>query len=144
MQGSCLCGQVAYEIDAFAAPIVHCHCLKCRKAHGSAFSTTAPVMREQFRWLRGEHLLKHFESSPGKRRHFCSHCGSHVMAEWVDKPGVIIRMGCLDDDPGEKPRLHIWRSEGAVWYDPAVQLPEWPEGRPRSSGKSTSGKSGKQ
>ncbi len=131
MKGSCLCGKVAYEVDEFSAPIVHCHCIKCRKAHGSAFSTTAPVLREHFRWIQGEELLSYFESTPGKRRHFCTNCGSHLMAEWVDKPGVIIRMGCLDDDPGSRPKAHIWRSEGACWYDPEEQLPQLDEGRPK-------------
>ena len=130
MKGSCLCGSVTYEVDQFAAPIVHCHCQKCRKAHGSAFSTTGPALREHFRWLTGEELLSHFESSPGKRRHFCSKCGSHLIAEWPEKPAVIIRMGCLDDDPGKKPKAHIWRSEGACWYDPTDELPQLAEGRP--------------
>ena len=130
MRGSCLCAQVTYEIDQFARGIVHCHCTKCRKAHGSAFSTTAPVMREHFRWLTGESLLSYFESSPGKRRHFCTACGSHMLAEWVDKPAVIVRMGCLDDDPGLRPKAHIWRSEGAIWYDPDEHLPQLEEGRP--------------
>ena len=53
------------------------------------------------------------------------------MAEWVDKPGVIIRMGCLDDEPETRPVAHIWRSEGAGWYDPKDELPELSEGRPR-------------
>ena len=129
MQGSCLCGQVTYEVDELAAPIVHCHCVKCRKAHGSAFSTTAPVLREHFRWLNGEELLRNYESSPGKKRHFCSHCGSHLLAEWTHKPGVILRLGCLDDDPGDKPKAHIWRSEGASWYNPNDSLLELSEGR---------------
>ncbi|MCZ6709197.1 MAG: GFA family protein [Gammaproteobacteria bacterium] len=131
MQGSCLCGKIVYEADEFAAPIVHCHCRKCRKAHGSAFATTAPVLREHFRWLQGEDLLSFFESSPGKRRHFCSSCGSQLIAEWVDKPTVIIRMGCLDSEPGSKPQAHIWRSEGASWYDPGDDLPQLQEGRTR-------------
>ena len=130
MQGSCLCGSIQYEVDEFAGPIVHCHCRKCRKAHGSAFSTTAPVLREHFRWTIGADLLAYFESSPGKRRHFCSNCGSHLMAEWLDKPGVIIRMGCLDDDPGSRPKAHIWRSESACWYDPKDNLIELDESRP--------------
>ncbi len=127
MKGSCLCGSVTYEVDALAAPIVHCHCRKCRKAHGSAFSTTARVNRDDFRWTKGAALLRHFESTPGKRRHFCSQCGSHLMAEWVDRSAVIIRLGCLDDDPGERPVLHIWRSEGAPWYDPDERLPQHAE-----------------
>ncbi len=53
------------------------------------------------------------------------------MAEWMDKPGVIIRMGCLDDDPGDKPVAHIWRSEGAPWYDPSHAVPELQDGRPK-------------
>ena len=131
MQGSCLCGQVTYEADELAAPIVHCHCIKCRKAHGSAFSTTAPVLRKHFRWLSGTELLRNFESTPGKKRHFCSNCGSHLIAEWTNKPGVILRLGCLDDDPGGKPKAHIWRSEGASWYNPNDILLELSEGRPK-------------
>ena len=133
IKGSCLCGYVTYEVDEFAAPLVHCHCRKCRKAHGSAFSTTAPVMRTHFRWLSGEDALHDFEASPGKKRHFCTRCGSHLMAEWIHKPAVIIRMGCLDDDPGTRPVAHIWRSEGAHWYDPTDELPEISEGRPSRS-----------
>ena len=132
--GSCLCAGVAYEFSAFAAPIVHCHCQKCRKAHGAAFSTTGPVLRKHFSWTRGVELLSQFESSPGKVRHFCSRCGSHLIAEWLDKPRVIIRLGCLDTIPPNlpdiEPKLHIWRSEAASWYDPNEQLPQWSEGRP--------------
>ena len=130
MKGSCLCGKVQFEVDRFAASIVHCHCEKCRKAHGSAFSTTAPALREHFRWTTGHDLLRDFESSPGKKRHFCSNCGSHLMAEWIDRPAVIVRLGCLDDDPGSRPEMHIWRSEGACWYDPEKRIPEHNEGRP--------------
>ena len=68
LAGSCLCGSVAYEVDAPAGPIVHCHCETCRKAHGSAFSSVMSVPREKFRWLRGEELLGSHESSPGKFR----------------------------------------------------------------------------
>lgn len=133
MQGSCLCGGVAYEVDELAAPMVHCHCRKCRKAHGSAFATTASALREHFRWLRGENLLGCFESTPGKRRHFCRQCGSHLIAEWATRATVIVRVGSLDDDPGIRPKAHIWRSEGAPWFNPEDLLPELQEARPRKS-----------
>ncbi|WP_438269521.1 GFA family protein [Neptunomonas phycophila] len=35
--GSCLCGNVSYEISGEVGDIVHCHCVTCRKAHGAAF-----------------------------------------------------------------------------------------------------------
>ena len=46
LNGSCLCGSVAYEVDAPVGPIVHCHCETCRKAHGSAFSSVTSVPRD--------------------------------------------------------------------------------------------------
>jgi hypothetical protein len=70
--GSCLCGSLAYEVDADAGPIVHCHCETCRKAHGSAFSSVSNVPRAAFRWTRGQELIGDYVSSLGKTSHFCN------------------------------------------------------------------------
>lgn len=132
LTGSCLCGAVAYEVDAPLERIVHCHCRTCRKTHGSAFSSVTAVPREKFRWSRGADVLGAFESSPGKFRRFCMKCGSHVMAERTAQPVVLLRLGCLDtttlDDVQGRPEIHIWRSDAAAWYDPNRQAPEKAEG----------------
>ena len=128
LAGNCLCGSVAYEVDADPGPIVHCHCRTCRKTHGSAFSTVTNVPRDRFRWIRGEDLLKGFESSPGKTRYFCTQCGSHIVAAREGKDTILLRMGCLDTTIAARPKVHIWRSDGASWFDPKDQLPEWLEG----------------
>ena len=128
LTGSCLCGAVAYEADAPLERIVHCHCRTCRKTHGSAFSSVTAVPRTSFRWTRGESLLGAIESSPGKFRRSCSTCGSHVMAERTNQPVVMLRLGGLDTPVGERPEVHIWRSDAATWYDPKRQAPEKPEG----------------
>lgn len=93
LTGSCLCGSVAYEVDAAIGPIAHCHCVTCRKAHGSAFSSVSSVPRNKFRWTKGEGLLASYESSPGKVRRFCSKCGSQIVAERAGQPTVILRLG---------------------------------------------------
>src|SRR5215469_15639083 len=117
MHGSCLCGAVHYEIDGLSGPINHCSCRTCRKAHAAAFTSTAAVDRTHFRWLAGEDKLSSFESSPGKLRHFCSTCGSHLVAERAVQPHVILRVATLDDDPGRKPEFAIWRSHEVPWLD---------------------------
>lgn len=132
MKGSCLCGTIAYEIDSLDMPIAHCHCRTCRKAHAASFATTAGVHRDHFRWIRGAEKLSAFESSPGKLRHFCSVCGSHLMAERPAQPHVIVRVATLDDDPGARPAMHIWRSHEAQWLQDGDDVPsfaEWPPGR---------------
>ncbi len=128
LEGSCLCRRVAYEADADVDRLIHCHCQTCRKAHGSAMSSIAAVPRESFRWIRGEATLKSFESSPGKLRWFCTECGSHVMAERLGHPTVMLRLGCLDTPIDVARQCHIWRSDAASWYDPKRALPELPEG----------------
>lgn len=128
LNGSCLCGAIAYEADAELGRIVHCHCQTCRKTHGAAFSSVAAVPRASFRWTRGVELLGSIESSPGKFRRFCSKCGSHLMAERVAQPNVLLRLGCLDTPVRNVPQVHIWRSDGAAWYDPKAELPEIQKG----------------
>lgn len=135
IEGSCLCGEVAFEADELSGPIGHCHCQTCRKSHASSFSTTARVVRDQFRWVRGEDLLKNFESSPGKRRHFCSNCGTHLIAEWIDRPNVILRMGAVNNDPGQKPQGHIWVSHDVPWLEYGPGLPMFEEGVPDKNAK---------
>ena len=128
LTGSCLCRSVRYEIQGLDSPIAHCHCATCRKAHAAAFATTARVSRDRFRWTAGEQHLRAFESSPGKFRHFCSLCGSHLIAERPAQPHIILRVPTLDDDPGVKPVMHIWTSHDVPWLDvdtPASH-PEWP------------------
>jgi hypothetical protein len=128
LTGSCMCGSVAYEVDGAAGPIIHCNCQTCRKAHATAFSSVSAVAREKFRWTKGEELLVGYESSPGKLRRFCSKCGSHILAERAGQPIVLLRLGCLDTPITDRPKAHIWRSDGATWFDPKDQLPELPNG----------------
>lgn len=131
MKGSCLCGAVQYEVDSIDMPVGHCHCQTCRKAHSSAFNTTAGVMREHFRWLSGEALLSSYESSPGKQRLFCSRCGSQLVAMRENQPHVVLRMATLDEDPGVRPQHHIWISHAAPWleYKALPEYEEWQPGR---------------
>jgi hypothetical protein len=132
MKGSCLCKAVEYEIDQLDMPIGHCHCVTCRKAHAAPFGTSAGVLRTHFRWLKGQELLTGYESSPGKIRYFCSKCGSHVVAERPTQAHVIVRVATLDEDPGVRPSVHIWRSYDAAWLqddEHTKSYPEWQPGR---------------
>ena len=128
LEGSCLCGAVAYEADANVQEIVHCHCQSCRKAHGSAFSSIASVPREGFRWTRGQDRLGAYESSPGKFRRFCRTCGSQIVADRVDSAHVMLRLGCLDTPLEPDRQSHIWMSEASTWYDLDAHWPQSPEG----------------
>jgi hypothetical protein len=120
-------------VDAAPGPIVHCHCETCRKIHGSAFSSVSSVRRDRFRWTKGRELFASYESSPGKFRHFGSRRGSHIVAERTNRDTMPLRLGCLDTPILDRPKLHIWRSGDASWFDPIDPLPDYQKLRRRRS-----------
>jgi len=117
IKGSCMCGEVTYEIHGKMGEITHCHCTTCRKAHGSAFSSVAAVQINDFKFITGKSKIKCYQSSPEKVRCFCSICGSHIYAHKKNQKHYILRLGTLDDDPISRPTKHIWLSLKAPWYN---------------------------
>lgn len=130
-QGSCHCGTIRYEISGPIQGITHCHCRTCRKVGGTVFASGGAVATDHFRLTAGAADLRAYESSPGKKRHFCSRCGSPIFARLDANPGVtLLRIGSLDDDPGVVSARHIWVSHSPRWYQDRPELPRFPEGPP--------------
>jgi len=127
ISGSCLCGAVSYKTDGDISPIVHCHCAICRKTAGSAFASVASVPVDDL-LLTGEVHLSCYESSPGKKRYFCRHCGTPVYSRRDGKPNVALRLGSLDTGIPREEYAHIWLSNSASWHDLDADLLRLNEG----------------
>src|SRR5258705_6555517 len=112
-RGSCLCGEVAYEVEGALEHAHHCHCTYCRKAHGTPAATGA--MARGRRWLRGEQSVAHYESSPGFQRYFCARCGSALPGD-PSAGFSFIDFGTLDGDPGVRPAFHMFVASKAPWW----------------------------
>ena len=123
IRGSCACGGVRFEIEAVRS-LTHCHCVNCRKLTGASFATYAHVEKAKFRWLRGQRGLRRYESAPGSFRAFCPTCGSLVPGQAPYLETVSVPAGLLDDDPGVKPRLHVFTSSKAPWCEITDGLPQ--------------------
>lgn len=129
-RGSCMCGQIRYEIHGELTGVLNCHCSTCRKAHGAAFRTRASVKVKDFVWISGEHLLTHYESNPSEYRTFCSVCGSNLVTKFKNNPEEYgFPLGTLDTDPGVKAECHVWVSDKAPWYEIRDDLPQYAEFR---------------
>src|SRR5215472_15526123 len=114
LRGSCLCGEVRFEIDGPLMRSSQCHCRQCQKAHGARFRTRARVAAADFRFLAGEELVCFYESTPGTHRGFCKVCGAPVLVKFdehlrsaqTDRGAVAlygVALATLDDDPGVRP-----------------------------------------
>lgn len=126
--GSCHCQTVQFEISAEIRGFMHCHCETCRKIHGTVYGSSALVRREGFKVVAGEEAITAYESTPGKKRCFCSRCGTHVYAYFDARPDtIILRLGTIQADPGIRPQAHIWVSHKAPWYEIQDDLPQFAE-----------------
>ncbi len=127
--GSCLCGEVVYEIKPPYTFFQYCHCSRCRKFTGAAHSASILVLREQFRWVTGEGLVKRFEVPDAKYycTAFCSRCGSSLPWRARDGRFFLVPAGTLDGDAGAVVQRNIHWASRASWYESVDALPFYDE-----------------
>ncbi|MBT5330502.1 MAG: GFA family protein [Porticoccaceae bacterium] len=130
IKGYCLCRTVQYELDGEVGDAVRCYCRSCQCVTGSAFATVAMADANRFRITAGEEALSSFESSPGKRRHFCTSCGSAIYTMLdTDQATYRMRVGGLEDSGSVNVTKHIFVAEKVSWYEINDDLPQfdgWP------------------
>ena len=132
-KGSCLCGNINYEVTAELGDFGYCHCTSCRKASGSSHGANAPVARSDFHLSDALHALREYESSPGKFRAFCSRCGSPIYAYLVTTSDILrLRLGSLDTPFERQPLAHTFVLDKASWEPITDDIPQFPKWAPAS------------
>lgn len=125
-KGSCLCGEINFQITGEIKDIIFCHCSKCRKAQGSAFATNGNLDVKLFHITKGEEYLTEYESAPGEYKYFCKKCGSPILSRNNRKPGnVRVRLGTIESEITERPEAHIFVSSKANWEEITDDLPQY-------------------
>lgn len=122
LKGSCLCGDVRYEIAEPLENFTHCHCSMCRKIHGSLFGSY--LRTRHVKITHGEDLIMNYQSSPGFTRCFCGQCGSVLLEEAEGAEYNFVPAGSLDDEVNIKPEKHIFASSKAGWHRITDELPQ--------------------
>ena len=119
LRGSCLCGAVVYEVTEPFDHFLYCHCMRCRKATGTAHAANAVVKPDAFRWTQGEAEVVRFDLPTARSfaTAFCRHCGSPMPHLTRSKMRVIVPAGTFDGEPAASPSVHAyWRSR-AGWFN---------------------------
>ncbi len=121
--GSCLCGDVKYEVEAEAESFYLCHCQQCRKLTGSAMASNIQLAPADVNWLCGESQIKRFDQ-PGDRtftKVFCSNCGSAL--PYINKSGnsLVIPAGSLDHQIDIAPEVNIFWEDKAEWLELGIE-----------------------
>jgi len=126
--GSCLCGEVAYEVRA-PVRMYHCHCSRCRRARSAAHTTNMFSSIADFAFTRGEQLVTQYKVPEALRFGvaFCTRCGGKVPRVARERGTVVVPVGALDTDPGMRPQANIFVASKAPWFDITDTLPQFAE-----------------
>jgi hypothetical protein len=125
--GSCLCGNVAFEVSGMPSRFLYCHCHSCQKASGTLHNANLAFASDAVRWTRGEDQIARFvdtAENPGYMRWFCRRCGSPVPKLSRNRQFWVVPSGSLNSDPGMRPQANIYWAEHAAWYVSADDLPK--------------------
>ena len=117
LTGHCMCGAVSFEVSEPLVGAAYCHCKRCQRRTGTAFSVTALTQPGSFSVSAGsEHVRAYAPGDGGWNKFFCAQCGGQLYTSNPDNPDLIaIRMGALDQDPGIRPQVHQFVDYAAPW-----------------------------
>lgn len=122
--GSCLCGEVRFEIEGEFERFYLCHCEHCRKDTGSAHASNLFSSTATLRWASGKDKVSQF-NLPATRhsRAFCCICGSALPMLQVNGELLVVPAGSLNSRISLRPNAHIFASSRASWDAALEEVP---------------------
>ena len=106
--GGCLCGDLRFVATGRPHRVGLCHCLDCRKHHGTLFHASAIFPVSAVR-VTGE--LRDYQG-----RCFCPTCGSSVLGRSGGE--VEVNLGTLDAPDQFRPTYELWCIRREGWLPP--------------------------
>lgn len=135
LTGACMCGKVAFEVNAPLVGAAYCYCKRCQRRTGTGASMSGLCQPGSFRVIEGEELVGTYDPGDGGwRKSFCSVCGSQLFTTNAQNPDLVsVRLGALDEDPGVRPGVHQFTAYASEWHPvPDDGLPRFEERLPWS------------
>jgi hypothetical protein len=105
ISGGCLCGKVRFEATGQPYRVGVCHCMDCRKIHGSLFHASAIFPAES--------VVIQGETRSYAGRHFCPVCGSTVFGRSDDE--IELNLGSMDSPSQFSPTYELWTVRRESW-----------------------------
>ena len=128
--GGCMCGNVRYLINAAPLTVIACHCSRCRRQSGGAYSVNL-IIRASTMEISGPidswDERETASGAPLDRQH-CGQCGSPIRSVPSNNPKLVaVKLGSLDDPSNYSPLMHIWCQSKLPWVIIPDDLPSFAE-----------------
>ncbi len=116
-RATCVCGQLAIEVEGDPIRISVCHCLECQKRTGSAFGVQARFPETSVRIEgRSTEFARTADSGNRVTHSFCPECGTTVYYKLAAAPGSVgVPIGGFADPSFPPPRISIYEDRMHPW-----------------------------
>ncbi len=127
VRGSCGCRAVTFRMIEPPLDARNCHCGRCRKGRSAAYAANLFVTLGGLVYTHGQDRIVEYKVPAADRftQAFCSICGSAMPVTYRDRGVSVVPMGAFDDDPGIRPRSHIFVGSKAPWFEITDDLPQF-------------------
>lgn len=125
-EGGCACGAFRFRAAGPHKRVGMCHCMTCRRVHGSAFGAYVIYARGAVT-MSGS--VSTWQSSGQGRRHFCPLCGSVAYMEYLSRDEIDLPLGAFDQTGVFEPDYELWCRHREPWLQQGAR-PEYDEERP--------------
>lgn len=126
VEGSCHCGQIAFEAEVDPGAVGICHCTDCQALTGSAYRVTVPGPASSFVLRSGSPkiYIKTAESGNQRAHAFCPNCGTPLYATDPHEPQTYgIRVGTLKQRAELPPTRQFWYRSALPWVSDIRGVP---------------------
>lgn len=123
IEGGCNCGAIRYTIEGAPLDVVACHCLRCQRQSGSAYSVNLLISPAVMTIVGVPSVFYDADTSSGMPvlREFCSDCGSPIRSVLKANPDIIaVKAGTLDNPEPYAPRAHVFTRSKLQWVELAA------------------------
>jgi hypothetical protein len=98
LEGGCYCGQVRYVAEGDPMMKAQCHCRECQYISGGSPNMFVLMPLDGFSYTKGTpKKFSRRDLAGAVTREFCAECGTHIITRPTAVPGVVLKVGTLDD-----------------------------------------------
>jgi hypothetical protein len=135
VDGSCLCGAIAFEANVDPDKVSICHCTDCQILSGAPYRASVPVKSADLTFIRGapKTYVKTAESGNKRVLGFCGDCGSPFYSTSADAAPALymVRVGSIRQREQLVPKKQIWRQSAMGWVEHLDAMESFEKGVPQ-------------
>ena len=129
LRGGCSCGEIRYLVTRPFLTVYICHCHRCQKRTGSAFSMSAVIAAEGLQIVEGELLptARRLEGGETNLSWVCPTCYTRTHTRREGRRTINLRVGTLDETDKITPVAQIWTESAQPWAVVADDILSYPQ-----------------